>query len=149
MNAEKNELLEEEIKLEFNMSRLYELYQQCFENDKDFWQQMAEEENNHALLLRTGEMLLDEESLPEDFLYNNLNELKAVNKKIEDAIAKYRGETPSREEAYNLAIELEEGAYEFHYQKMMTEKTNSEALQVFQKLNMDDKDHAERIKALL
>ncbi|MFQ5952539.1 MAG: ferritin family protein [Candidatus Omnitrophota bacterium] len=145
----KKELLEEAIKLELNMSDLYLFYSNNFKEDREFWQQMAGEEKEHASLLEMAEDFLNFGSDINDIIYTNLDELKEVNKNIKDTIEKFKKNLPSKEDAYKYAIEQEESAYELHYQKLMTGNPGSKTIETLQELNVDDKNHAERISKLL
>ena len=147
MDKEKKELLEEAIQLELNVSNLYRLYSEKFEEDSEFWKQMTKEEVEHAALLELAKDFFDK--FPKKIIYENLDILKSVNKGIKDTIEKYKKELPAKNKAYEYAFALENSAYELHYQKLLTDKSDSEAIKTFQKLNGDDKDHAERIQKLL
>ena len=59
MDREKKELLEEAIQLESNVSGLYRLYSEQFEEDSEFWKQMAKEEVEHAALLELAKDFFD------------------------------------------------------------------------------------------
>lgn len=147
MDDKKKELLETAMQLELNVCDLYLMYRETFPEDKEFWEQMAKEEKHHAALLDLADDFFDQ--FPKELIYNNLNELQAVNKTIRETIERYKQQPPSRKEAYTYAIQLEESAYELHYQKLLTEKTSTKARQTFQKLNEDDKNHAQRIRKVL
>jgi len=58
---------------------------------------------------------------------------------------KIKNSSPSREEAFNLALRIENSVYELHYQGFMEKKTDSQLEEIFIQLNNGDKDHAERI----
>ena len=64
-------------------------------------------------------------------------------------LEKYINHPPSREIGFNLALKIEMSAAEIHFQNTMTKSTDSEVLKLFQRLNPDDKDHAERIRAYM
>lgn len=147
MDKKRGELLEAARQMEKNMSELYFLYKDSFKEDRDFWQKMAKEESEHMALVELAKDFFDK--FPKDIIYNNLDELKKVNNNTKDTIEKYRKTLPSKEEAYKYAFQLENTAYELHYQKLVTDKADSEEMKIFQKLNKYDKDHAERIKRLL
>ncbi len=147
MNKRKEALLQEAIALELNMHELYIFYHRTFTQDKDFWLRMATEEKEHAALLRLAGDFIS--FFPEEIIYNNLDILQKTNQDIKETIEQYKQKPPSREEAYLYAIGLESSVYELHYQNLVTLPSESEKLQLFQKLNTDDKDHAERIRALL
>jgi len=147
MNREKKELLEEARQLELNVSELYRFYADNYAEDKDFWSKIEEEERGHAALI---DVCLDfSDKFPKDMVSGNLGELKQANKDIKDTIEKYRKNPPPREEAYKYAISLENSANELHYQELATDDSASQAVKTFQRLNADDKDHAERITKLL
>jgi hypothetical protein len=44
------------------------------------------------------------------------------------------------------AIEIEESAGEVHFQQAMEKKADSTYLETLQKLNLEDRDHAQRIR---
>lgn len=147
MERQKEAMLEEAIALELNVYELYIFYHKTFTEDKSFWLQMAMEEKEHAALLELARDFFP--FFPEEIIYNNLDVLKKTNKDIKETIARYKKQLPSRNEGYHYAINLENSAYELHYQLLATQKSDSEKIQTFQKLNTDDKDHAKRIEELL
>jgi len=149
MENKREELLREAVRAESNMAQLYTIFGECFEEDKAFWEEIAAEERQHASLIDLGRDVLSEHVLSRIFLYDNLDELKEANKKIEELIEKYGEKAPSKEEAYTLAAELEEGSFELFYQKKMTDPPNSKDMDILQRLNGDSKDHATRIRKLL
>jgi hypothetical protein len=148
MNDKKEEILDEAIRAETNMSKLYEVYQERFSEDAEFWGKLAEEEKDHASIINMARDVLSEEVLSQVFSYGDLDRLKEVNEQVEGLIEEYGTKAPSKEEAYDIAIELEEKAFELFYQKKMTWEPNSNEMDVLQKLNKDSKDHAARIKKL-
>ena len=46
------QLLEESIKLELNVSKLYGIFSSAFPEDADFWKKLSLEEENHAVLIK-------------------------------------------------------------------------------------------------
>ena len=145
----KRELLEEAIKLELNVADLYLFYSINFKEDREFWLQMAQEEKEHASVLRISKELVQFGPYLNDLISDNLDELKVVNKNIINTIENFKKTLPSRKDAYKYAIELENSAYELHYQELMTTKSDSKVIEALKRLNADDKDHAERIGKLL
>ncbi|MFC1576591.1 ferritin family protein [Candidatus Omnitrophota bacterium] len=143
------ELLDEAIRLESNVADLYFLYSKIFRDDREFWLKIADEEMRHASLLRVVTDFVDFGSYIHDIIYANLGELKQVNKDIKEKITQFKKESPSMEVAYKYAIALENGAYELHYQKLVTGTPNTQTLEALQRLTGDDKDHADRITKLL
>ena len=56
---------------------------------------------------------------------------------------------PSRNLAFNTALEIEDSAGELHFQDFMDKETNSEIDELFQFMNRQDKDHAKRIRSYM
>lgn len=108
---------------------------------------MSFEEENHAALIRSMcDVFAPLGLMPAELLDCDLQRLNQANKRIETAIAQYLHTTPEHRIIFELAIELEETAGEFHYQQIMESKVNSKAIQLVQKLNRDDIDHKQRIE---
>lgn len=147
-NKDLRPLIEEAIKLELGMARLYLLCHHVFPEDAGFWWKIAIEEEHHAALLRSGEQyFLDAGEFPVELVGSSLAALANFNGEIESIFRQGSDALPSREFVFNLALKLEESAGEVHFQNAMHETDHpSEAIKLFQSLNEGDKDHAERIR---
>lgn len=142
------QLIEEAIKVELNVAEIYLGFHHRFREDAYFWWKLVLEEKNHAGLLKNGKQhFLDTGMFPDELLVTSLEALVNANHDLE-RILKQEKEAPlSRASAFNLAIKLEESVGEIHFQHAMQKIENpSEALKLFQSLNEDDKDHADRIR---
>ena len=152
MSKNLRRLIEEAIKLEFNMAEVYLSFHHRFPEDADFWWDMALEEKNHASLLRSGEQFfLDAGLFPVEIVGTSLGALVNLNCELE-CILKQEMEFPplGRAFAFNLAIKLEESAGEIHFQHAMQQTEHpSEAIKLFQSLNEDNKDHADRMHSYM
>jgi len=150
MNDNYSRLIDESIEVELNVADLYLLFHSLFPQDAKFWWQLILEEKNHAALIKsikkTSEQL---GGLPNSLFASSLKDLKDINSKIISIIKKYKFKAPSRDEAFNIAFELEESAGELHYQEFMVEKNSMEIDSIFKKLNANDKDHAKRIRSYM
>lgn len=145
-----SELLDESIALELNVSEVYLFYHRTFPEDGNFWWQLFLEEKNHASLLRSvKEIFLPLGIVPEQVVKSHIDTLTKSNRKIAELLESYQKKTPSMEEAYRTAVELEETTGELHYQTLMTEIHDAKLIKILKKLNGDDKDHATRIRKLL
>lgn len=145
-----SELLDLSIAHEINISRLYTLFHELFEEDEDFWWQLSIEERSHAALLRNEKNIRTPlKALPENLLSSDLEALKSSNTKIESLIDDYTGNPPTREEALQTAYDLEQSVGEIHYQEFMNSKSCSLSDELFKQLNLEDKDHADRIKSYM
>ena len=74
--------------------------------------------------------------------------IDAINK-VKTCIRNFSTDKPTREKAFMAAIEIEESAGEVHFQEAMEKKADSTYLETLQKLNLEDRDHAERIRAYM
>ena len=142
--------LDASIELELNVGDLYALYSRTFPEDTDFWWNLSLEEKNHAALLRSGrEYFLPLQRFPAHILHHDLDELRQTNQHIRRLIEEHTAAPPSRETAFHTAVQLEESAGEAHFQQFMATEQPHGTAKLFQTLNQDDRDHAERIRARL
>ena len=144
---ELSQLIHESIQLELNVAELYKIFNQAFKKDAVFWFELFIEEENHASLFKDMEKI---DILPIEFFMEILSplleELKEKNKNIASFIAEYKLNPPSRETAFNVALEIEQSAGEIHFQKFMEKESKSPIVQLFQRLNEDDKNHIARLR---
>lgn len=141
-------LIEEAIKLELNMAKAYLSFQHGFAEDANFWSQIANEERNHAALLKIGEQyFLDAGMFPSELVDTSLESLINANNELECTFMRGKGTPPSRAFAFNFALKFEESVGEIHFQQAMQKVEHpSEAIKILQSLNEADKDHANRIR---
>lgn len=143
-------LIEESINLELKVADLYLLFYNLSPEDAAFWWKLVMEENNHASLIRTAKDYFEPETnFPHDLLANNLQDLKDTNGKLESLIKYCESNSPSREEAFNMALNLENSSAELHYQDFMNKEESSKIDHIFKLLNEADKDHAMRISSYM
>jgi ferritin len=140
------ELLDTSINLELSVARLYRFFAELFPDDHSFWWQLAMEEDNHAALLRSGrDYFLDNNLFPSDILCRSLNDLEESLRKIESFLASAREQAPDLRTALEFSLAIEMSAGEIHYQNFMRQEAHTGAGGIFQELNRDDTDHADRI----
>ena len=150
MNNDVTSLIEESINLELNVSKIYTHFYKLFPDDAAFWWKLVVEEKNHAALIRSGKEYFEPlRKFPHDLLAPLLKILKDANSRLDSLIKKYAETPPSREEAFNIALKIEESAGELHSQKFMDKEANSTTDNIFKELNKDDKDHAMRIRCYM
>jgi methylthioribose-1-phosphate isomerase len=142
-------ILEESIKLEKSIGNLYMLFHTYYTEDKTFWYRMATDEQKHATIIEGLRPWINLGARIDDFLLDDLQELKDKNSAIEAIIEKAEEEKPTRETAFNLAYRIEVTASEIHYQKIMTEQTDNKLLVAMQELCNADKDHQKRIRKMM
>ncbi|MFC1780651.1 rubrerythrin family protein [Planctomycetota bacterium] len=141
---------DESINLESNVADLYVMFQDTFPEDADFWKALIIEERSHAALLKNGkEHFAPVDTFPVDLLSATLEELKDTNNKLIKLISQYQEQPPSREAAFNMALQIEHSAGEIHFQQFMQKKTDSHYVELFQRINGYDKDHESRIRTYM
>ena len=148
MDKELTQILNESIQLELNVADLYLSFCHAFAEDKDFWSHLAEEEENHAALLRSGKLeSLDEGHFPAKILTTNLDALIKVNKEIKELLKEHKQKPPSsRASAFEIAIKVEESTGEIDFSCFMEQQADSPALKLLRRVDRDDRDHARRIR---
>ena len=150
MHKELSQLFDESIQLELNVAGLYTIFQGAFPDDAFFWGKLVVEEKNHASLIRDGKLRFQPlDKFPLEMLASSLEELRSANSTIVKLLEKHQDTPPSREDAFNLALKLEQSAGEIHFQQFMEKSSTSKLDSIFQRLNRDDKDHAMRIRSYM
>ncbi len=150
MDKELSKIIDESIMLELNVSELYTIFSSAFSEHAGFWWKLALEEKNHAALIRSGiEHYEPVNKFPTDLISSKLSVLEDTNTKIVLLVKEYTSNTPSEEEAFNIALEFEQSAGEIHYQTFMKKGEAETISRIFEKLNGDDKDHANRIRTYM
>ncbi len=150
MYEELSQLIDESIKLELNIAELYNIFDEAFPEDADFWSKLHMEEENHAALIRGVAETYDlSVEFSADMLFPSLQDLKNANSKIVSLIVEYRSNPPSRETAFTVALEIEQSSGEIHFQRFMEKESNDRIVQIYQQLNKDDKNHAARLRSYM
>ena len=144
------QLIDESIKLELNASKIYMFFCNTFPEDSGFWRKLVLEEENHADLIKSGKgTFLLPGQFPSKLLVSSVQTLCKTNNKLISLLKKYNEKPPSRESAFNIALNIEKSAGELHFQLAMEKSPTSSIMEVLQILNKDCKDHANRILAYM
>ncbi|MFC2093323.1 rubrerythrin family protein [Bacteroidota bacterium] len=139
-------ILDEFICLELKVAEIYNFFHETFPEDKYFWWELCQEERNHASLIKsTKDVFVPLGKFPSVFLSISLNDLRESNKELYNILDKYKKVRISREDAFKIALQLENLKAEKHYQRFMEKKTSSKLDGLFQTLNNGEKDHAKRL----
>ncbi len=148
MNKKLSQLIDESIKLELNVAEIYMFFYNTFPEDSDFWREMALEEEGHANLIKSGrDTFLDQ--FPSKLLAPSVQTLCNTNKKLISLLKEYKEKPPSRGTAFNIALNIEQSTGELHFQLAMEKSFTSSIMKIFQELNNDYKDHANRIRTYM
>jgi hypothetical protein len=148
MNKKLSQLIDESIRLELNIADIYMVFYNTFPEDSDFWWKITSEEKGHANLIKSGrDTFLDQ--FPPKLLDPSLQTLSNTSKKLISLLKEYKAKPPSRETAFNIALNIEQSTGELHFQLAMEKSFTSSIMKTFQELNNDCKDHASRISAYM
>lgn len=138
--------LNEAIHLELNIADLYQLFSVKFPEDHSFWWKLSMEEMGHAAMIETlNDIYFPTTESSNETVQELTLSLDLLNKSIKEKIENYKMKMPMRFEAFQYALELENSAGESHFEKFMTENTDSSMVYIFQKLNGEDINHAIRL----
>ena len=148
MKKKLSQLIDESIRLELNIADIYMVFYNTFPEDSDFWWKMTSEEKSHANLIKSGrDTFLDQ--FPPKLLAPSLQKLCNTNKKLISLLKEYKEKPPSRETAFNIALNIEQSTGELHFQLAMEKSFTSSIMKIFQELNNGYKDHANRIRTYM
>ena len=150
MSDDADSLVEESIKLELNIGDLYLLFYNLFPDDEEIWGRLTLEEKDHASILQISkEYFKLADIFPTELFHSSLQNLKNMNVELLSLMETYKETSPSREEAFNTALRLENSAGELEFQQFMNEKTNSTIYNTFTKLNKFNKEHTALIRSYM
>jgi rubrerythrin len=152
MNSDKeiDILLDKSIQLEKLVAKLYQLFADRFPQDAPFWQQLCEEEKQHAALLDSiRSSLATINNAASAMVASSTGDLRTGIDELATFTEKFRHAGVSRETAFHTAIGVEESAGEIHYQEFMDSNPKAPVDDIFRQLNKDDKDHVERIRSYM
>lgn len=144
-NNKFKQIAEEAVLLEENVAALYRIFRDNIPVDGLFWDELAHEEDSHALLINGTKDFIEESPSLRQMIPSSLEEIQDANNHVKKLIAQYSATPPSRQEALKAAAELEQSAGEMHYQRAMEMSSDSKMLTLFQNLNNDDMNHLRRI----
>ena len=139
-------LFDESITLELNVSNIYGFFAESLPLDRSFWLQLQREEKSHAQLIRTArDSYLNRGIFPCSLITASTSELQLANQHTLSLVEQFQKQAPDRFKACLIAIELEKSAGEIHFAKFVEKEATNAIDTVFQQLNRDDKYHIERI----
>lgn len=147
MTSDIETIINESIRHELLVSDLYLVFYELFPQDSAFWWTLLVEEKHHAALIESLRIsLLGIDDFPEDLIYRHVDILKQSNREVAKFIETFGIQPPSREDAFRLALSLEQSSTESLYQEVMSDRCPSEMVSMIQQINRNDKNHALRIQ---
>jgi hypothetical protein len=147
MVAQASQIIFQLVEIEKNVGKLYRIFGTIHKVDSLFWNQLAVEEDRHALLLSThAEYITESPALHRHILATSVETLYRINSKIEGILQLCGKQSPTRIDCFTIALQIEQSAGEVHLQNVHESPDDNIAVQVLQSLSSADSDHADRIK---
>ena len=141
---------EESIRLEENVSALYQLYSSIYSEDKEFWWTLHLEEDGHAAILTSlTRSHLPYGRFPRELLVLDIDDLRETNRKVEAALHTWAEAPPPAAEAYQFAVEVEDSVGEMTLQEAVSDEPTSDTMRLVQDVIGDSTEHAARIRQLI
>ncbi len=139
-------VINESIKYELDVYKLYTLFSETFVDDSEFWETLANEERNHASILRKSKSFFHKDNKMMNVIsVEDINTIKECRNIIKFHTDEFR-KNPTQNIAYKIAIKLENSKVEKNYQKFMNKLPDNELAKVFHMLNGEEMDHLKRIQ---
>ncbi len=150
MNKKLSQLIDESIKLELNVAKIYMFFCDTFPEDSDFWRRLGLEEDDHADIFKLGRAAsCFPHQFPSELLASSLQMLYETNSKLILMLNEYNKKPPPREMAFNTVLNIEKSVGELHFQLAIETSPTSGIMEVLQVLNNASKDHTNRILAYM
>lgn len=146
MDKKTVEILDESIKQELLVSKLYSLFEKTSYEDSEFWYKLSQEELSHSITLQAERDDLSEvRLLPIELVLENLETLRKQNMLLSEFFEELKKSAPSREQTFSIAYALERLMIESIYESCLAKYPETQALRIFQSINGDEKEHIEKI----
>ena len=95
-------IINEAIRLELNLAKLYLNFHLKFPDDANFWWKLTMEEENHASLLRSArEYFIPADVFPRNMLSSDLAPLVEINRRVENLLVLYQRTPPPRKQGHD------------------------------------------------
>lgn len=138
-------LIGESVQFELDAYEIYTVFAESIPKDAVFWQQLSNEELDHASILKKCLAIISEKNEEVEIVsVEDLNMLKDARKKIQEYKTEFQN-NPTPILAYHLALKVENSIVESSYQKFMDSVPDSDLKEVLQLLNGQEKNHINRL----
>jgi len=128
-------MLEESVKFELEAYKIYGIFKESNKTDSEFWGIIAEEELDHASLLKKCISLHSDNTEILDIISTvDIEIIADARKNAERYITEFQN-NPTPQKAWELAIKIENSIVESAYQKFMDSMPDSKLRELFQLLN--------------
>jgi len=140
-----NAVVDEAIRYEHNLAVLYQVFSTLFEDDAELWWDLSVSEEKHANLLESGRTLFDED-FARDTVQADLDALRTSNASLESLVERFQGERPKRDEAFQIALDLEKDANEHTLHELLDISPSRRATELVEGIRAEDSRHERKIR---
>jgi hypothetical protein len=133
-------VVDEAIRYEQSLAALYQAFSSLFEEDSELWS-----EGEHAMILESSRTLFKDEFSSET-VPADLDALRESNDSLESALDRFEKNSPSRKEAFLLALEFEGDQNERTIHRLLKIAPSQPASKVVDRIRNDDSIHQVKIR---
>jgi rubrerythrin len=137
------------IAVEEKAAEIYREFAALFPDERDFWDELAKEEDTHAYILAVASGLDRVGRLPDYTVPTHLSVIKETLDIAHIIEEKIKAKTISLKEAAEGALELEMSASESYLNDVMSKVTDSETINKLQRLLNDTDSHVKRLRRFI
>jgi hypothetical protein len=134
------------IEVESTAAEIYHLFGKMFPEARQFWYDLAMEEENHASILAIGWGLSRVGRLPEHAVPESLPLIRKSLELAQEIKKKAEAGEVTLKEALEMSVELESAITEKYFSEVMTKETDSSAIEKLQRLVTDTESHIKKIR---
>lgn len=145
MKDDLSERLKMCISIEVLIGEIYREFVQMFPGARNLWEELALEEENHALILAIGSRYEKLGKLPNFVVPDSLSRMKDTLELVESTREKIQNGNISITDALEMSLMLEQTLAESYLLDVMTSETGSEVVSRLQKLITDTKSHIVKV----
>jgi len=144
------EIFDESIAQERKVATLYRLFAKIFSEEADFWACLAEEEEEHAVIIHSAkEHLFSEGLFPLQALDPDLDNIRKINTGLDRLTQHFKEVPPTLKEALLQALELEMISTEYYYSFAMNLPFKTPALELLRSLTGENRYHVSKIMQVI
>ena len=139
------QIIDEAIRFERNLSSLYFQFFEALPEDGELWWDLSVSEEGHASLLESGQKLFHDEFARET-VSADLDGLRRSNEDLESMIRRLGEEPVDRVEAFRAAIGFESDQNERTLFNLLEIKPSDPARDLVDSIHQDDSVHEQKIR---
>lgn len=137
------------IAIEVTFAEIYHALSDMFPEERNFFRELASEEENHAAILAVGRGYEKAGKLPPEVVPDSIVPIQGTLDNALNFKAKIAAGSIAIGEALATMLQFEESTCDSYFHEMMTRESDSKVITNLQKLLIDTRSHAEKIRELI